>query len=136
MINSRASNWVDRGEPPEPTLSRVLASYLDLSPTQHAVLLGEYARTFRGMAEAGATEVHIAGYLRTLEDKHLGEPHSARSRRAMGIALWHIAKVADVRERALRLLAEAAAAAPSEAPVPLSSWLAERLLRNEQDVGE
>jgi hypothetical protein len=54
----------------------------------------------------------------------------------MGIALWHIAKVADVRERALRLLAEAAAAAPSEAPVPLSRWLAERLLRNDQDVGE
>jgi hypothetical protein len=88
------------------------------------------------MAEAGATEVQIAGYLRTLEDTHLSEPHSAQSRRAMGIALWHIAKVAEVRERARRLLSEAAASAPSEAPVPLSSWLAERLLRNDQDVVE
>ena len=112
MINAKASNWVDRGEPPEPTLGRVLASYLELSSIDHAALLREYASTIRSVAEADATEVHVAGYLRTLEAKHLAAEHSARGRRGMGIALWHIAKAAAVRDRAMRLRAEHAAATP------------------------
>lgn len=106
MIDPRASNWVDRGEPPEPTLTRVLASYLELEPLANAARLGEYAGAVRGMAEADATEVNIAGYLRTLESTHLAEEHPARHRRSTAIALWHIAKVAEVRGRAARLLCE------------------------------
>jgi hypothetical protein len=63
MINTKASNWVDRGEPPEPTLTRVMASYLELEPSANEARLREYARAVRGMAEADATEVNIAGYL-------------------------------------------------------------------------
>jgi hypothetical protein len=128
MINSKASNWVDRGEAPEPTLSRVLASYLELELASHAAELQEYAGAVRGMAEADATEVQIAGYLRSLETSHLAAEHPARHRRAVAIALWHITKAAEVRDRALRLLAEYAAAIPAPAQVPLSTWLSERLL--------
>jgi hypothetical protein len=123
MINAKASNWVDRGEPPEPTLARVLASYLELDPAANEGRLGEYAGAVRGMAEADATEVNIAGYLRTLESTHLVAEHPARHRRATAIALWHIVKAAEVRDRALRLIAEHATS-PSTAPVPLSTWLA------------
>jgi hypothetical protein len=129
MINSSASNWVDRGEPPEPTLSRVLSSYLELDPAAQDAALAEYARIVRGMAKADATEVQIAGYLRTLEKQHLAAEHPARHRRGVAIALWHITKAAEVRDRAQRLIAEYAAAVPAAAKVSLSAWLSERLLR-------
>jgi hypothetical protein len=130
MINTKASNWVDRGEPPEPTLTRVLASYLELEPSANDTQLREYAAAVRGMAEADATEVNIAGYLRPLESTHLAAEHPARHRRAAAIALWHIAKAAEVRDRAVRLVAEYGAA-PNAVQVPLSTWLAERLLRDD-----
>ena len=130
MIDPRASNWVDRGEPPEPTLIRVLASYLELEPLANAAQLREYAGAVRGMAEADATEVNIAGYLRTLESTHVAEEHPARQRRSTAIALWHIAKVAEVRERAARLLAEPRLDQEGTR-VPLSDWLAELLLRDD-----
>ena len=122
---------MDRGESPEPTLSRVLSSYLELEPSAHEAALEEYARTIRGMAEADSTEVQIAGYLRSLEWKHLAAEHPARHRRAVGIALWHIAKAGEVRDRAQRLIAEYAAAIPATSKVPLSTWLSERLLRGD-----
>jgi hypothetical protein len=127
MINPKASNWVDRGEPPEPTLRRVLASYLELEPSAFEPQLGEYAAALRGMAEADATEVQLAGYLRSLEAKHLAAEHPARHRRAVAIALWHVVKAAEVRDRAMRLVEEYTASEPSAARVPLSTWLAERL---------
>jgi hypothetical protein len=130
MINTKASNWVDRGEAPEPTLTRVLASYLGLDPSVNEVQLREYAAAVRGMAEADATEVNIAGYLRPLESAHLEAEHPARLRRAAAIALWHIVKTAEVRDRAIRLVAEHAAS-PGAAQVPLSTWLAKRLLRDD-----
>jgi hypothetical protein len=131
MINPSASNWVDRGESPEPTLVRVLSSYLELEPAAHQAELLEYARIVRGMAEADATEVQIAGYLRTLEGTHLTAEHPARHRRAVGVALWHIAKAGEVRDRAQRLIAEYAAAIPAASRVPLSAWLSARLLRDD-----
>jgi hypothetical protein len=131
MINSSASNWVDRGESPEPTLARVLSSYLELEPTEHQATLAEYALSVRGMAEADATEVQIAGYLRTLERQHLAAEHPARHRRGVSIALWHIAKAAEVRDRARQLLEEYAATVPAASRVPLSAWLSERLLRDD-----
>ena len=136
MINAKASNWVDRGEPPEPTLSRISASYLELEPAAHASQLLEYATTARGMAEADATEVQIAGYLRTLERQHLAAEHPARHRRAVAIALWHVTKASEVRGRALRLLEELPDVAPGAARRPLSEWLAERLLRDDPRTPE
>jgi hypothetical protein len=78
---------------------------------------------------------NIAGYLRTLESVHLTAEHPARHRRGAAIALWHIAKVAEVRDRALRLVAEHDAS-PGVARVPLSTWPAERLLRDDPRTPE
>jgi hypothetical protein len=104
MITPKASNWVYRGEPPEPTLSRVLGSYLQLDAKAPDPVLTRYVLTIRGMAEADATEVHIAEYLKTLEEHHGITDRLARHRRAVAIALWHITKCAEVRDHALRLL--------------------------------
>jgi hypothetical protein len=130
MISSKASNWVDRGEPPEPTLARILAYYLHMDQGAHA--LGEYISTIRGMAEADATEIHIAQYLATLEQKHAVADHSPRERRSVAIALWHIVKAAEVRDRAMRLLDAHAEKADKNKP-RLSTWLAERIL--DKDAG-
>jgi hypothetical protein len=81
------------------------------------------------MAEADASEVQVAGYLRTLEERHGATDHTTHHRRAVAIAVWHIAKCAEVRDRAVRLLHEAPAYTSPQ--VPLSTWLAERLLRGE-----
>ncbi len=129
MISDKASNWVDRGEPPEPTLRRVLASYRHLDPETRGAELQEYATQIRGMAEADATEIQIAGYLRSREEQH-GVSHESRHRRAVAIALWHITKSAEVRDRASQLLRDSGSVATSS-EVPLSAWLAERLLRGE-----
>jgi len=104
MITPNASNWVYRGEPPERTLSRVLGSYLELDAKAPDPLLMQYVATIRGMAEADATEVHIAEYLKTLEAHQGITDRLARHRRAVAIALWHITKCAEVRDHALRLL--------------------------------
>jgi hypothetical protein len=102
MITPNASNWVFRGEPPEPTMVRLLSSYLHADPKAASADLLSYAGTIRSMADADSTEVDIAGYLTTLEERYFQE-HAAKHRRAVAIALWHIAKCAEVRDRALRL---------------------------------
>jgi hypothetical protein len=56
------------------------------------------------MVDADSTEVHLAGYLKDLEREFGISEQEARSRRAAAVALWHIAKVAEVRERARRLI--------------------------------
>jgi hypothetical protein len=56
-------------------LLRSFAVYLELEPVANEVRLREYAGAVRGMAEADATEVNIAGYLRSLEASHLAEEH-------------------------------------------------------------
>jgi hypothetical protein len=104
LTSSTASNWVDRGQPPEPELGRVLSYYLDLGPEPLEPRLRPHVEAIRGMVEADATEVQLAGYLKTIEqDFGVTDSHSRR-RRAAAIALWHIAKCAEVRERARRLL--------------------------------
>jgi hypothetical protein len=127
MISDKASNWVDRGEPPEPTVKRILSFYLHLEPAASDADLSEYAGTIRGMTEADATEVHIASYLRTLEERHAVVDHTSRDRRAVAISLWHVVKAAEVRDRALRLIREYAARLKETQP-RLSTLIAERLL--------
>ena len=130
MINRSASNWVDRGEAPEPTLARILSSYLDLDPAAHAEALERHAAAVRGMAEADASEVQIAGYLRSAEHEHLADEHPARHRRGVAIALWHVTKAAEVRDRAQRLISEFAAETPERSQESLAAWLASKLTRD------
>lgn len=131
IISKKAGNWVDRGEPPNPTLRRVLARFFErLSPGDEA-WLDEHANTVVGMVAADATEVHIAAYLRSIvaeEGAPNREPLGARS---TAIALWHIAKAALVRDFAERVLR---GEVPVNEPTPdsFSHWVASRLLSPEE----
>ena len=63
ITSRKASNWVDRGEPPGPTLRRILAALFRRDVDTDARWLGEHAEVVLGMVAADATEVHVAGYL-------------------------------------------------------------------------
>ncbi len=130
MTDGNAGNWVDRGESPDATLVRILNFYLDRR-LDAAVTLG-YAVTVRGMMEANATEVQVVDWLHSLELEHAVDQPSARRRREVALSLWHVAKCAQLRDRAARERAHAVATRDGdERHVPLSEWLAERLLRDE-----
>lgn len=60
--------------------------------------------SIRGMVEADSTEVHVAGYLKEVEQAFGMTEEHGRRRRGTAIALWHIAKCAEVRDRACRLI--------------------------------
>ncbi len=128
MISPNASNWVNRGEPAERKLTRVVRHFRGFDAAVSDGQLQEYASVLEGMVAADASEVQVASYLGYLEDQ-LGRSRSpSRHRRLVAIALWHIAKVALMREEALRLLREGVPEATSD-QVSLSEWLAERILR-------
>src|SRR6478752_4707287 len=82
LISKNAGNWVDRGEPPNPTLRRVLAYFFErLEPTDEP-WLEEHALIIVGMVAADATEIHIAGYLKSVvreQGSPTREPLGARS---------------------------------------------------------
>jgi hypothetical protein len=108
----------------------ILNFYLDRR-LDEAVTLG-YAVTVRGMMEADATEVQVVDCLHSLELEHAVDQPSARRRREVALSLWHVAKCAQLRDRATRERAQAVVAGDAPAPrVPLGEWLAERLLRDE-----
>jgi hypothetical protein len=104
LTDSKASNWVDRGQPAEPELTRVLASYVGQDPAAPDARLRVHVDAIRGMVEADSTEVHLASYLKEVEQAFGVTEEHGRRRRAVAIALWHIAKCAELRERARRLM--------------------------------
>jgi hypothetical protein len=126
---SKAGNWVDRGEPAEPVLRRILAFYFDRHDAADEPWLSEHATAIRGLVEADATEVHVASYLyRVLRE--LGLPSPPRGR-VTAIALWHVAKAAHVRDFAERVL-RGEIPRPVSTSEPLAGWLAARLLTPEE----
>ena len=126
MISDRASNWVDRGEAPEPKIAGALRHFIGFDvATDDAALLDE-ARTLVAMVSADASEIQVASYLGCVEEKFGRARSDARTRRLQAIAIWHSAKAALTRDRALRLLS----GAPSDATIEhqhLSEWLATRI---------
>ena len=109
-MSRRASNWVDRDEPLEHTLARVLGHPLGMAPDDPR--LTEHVLTIRGQVEADATEVHVAAYVRSLFPLFELADIEGSASRILGIALWHIAKAGLVRDRARRQLALADAQRP------------------------
>jgi hypothetical protein len=104
LTDAGASNWVDRGQPAEPELTRLLAYYVGQDPKAPYARIRIHVDAIRGMVESDSTEVHVAGYLKEVERAFgLSEEHGRR-RRGTAIALWHIAKCAELRERARRLM--------------------------------
>lgn len=131
IISKKASNWVDRGAPPNPTLRRVLAYFFERHDAAHEAWLEEHANIVLGMVAADATEVHIAGYLRSVV-REIGSPvREPLGARSAAVALWHIAKAALVRDFAERVLQ---GEVPVNAPTPdtFSHWVASRLLTPEE----
>lgn len=114
MISDRASNWVDRGEPAEPKIAKGLRHFFGFDVQVDDAALVEYALTVVGMVAADASEVQVAAYLGYLEDGLGLERSTARHRRLVAVALWHVAKAALTRDRALRLLGGAAHDATAE----------------------
>ena len=104
LTDPNASNWVDRGQSPEPELTRVLASYLGQDPREPDPKLRPHIAAVRGMVEADATEVQVAGYLKEVEQAFEVREGEGRQRRTVAISLWHIVKCAELRERARRLI--------------------------------
>lgn len=127
IISKKASNWVDRGEPPTLTVERVLSRFLDLNPADRHDWFREQANIITAMVDADATEVHLAGFLQSLLEES-GRPAAEYGLcRLTAIALWHIAKAALVRDFAERVLR---GDVPVNEPTPdtLGHWIAERLL--------
>jgi hypothetical protein len=127
IIWKKASNWVDRGEQANKTLRRVLAHLFDRFDVEAEPWLDELAVTILGMVAADATEVHLAGYLRSVAREEHVFPHDDFRARDAAVALWHIAKCALVRDFAERVLN---GEVPANEPTPdsFSHWIASRLL--------
>jgi hypothetical protein len=127
IISQKAANWVDRGEPPNPTLRRVLAHFFERFDPADESWLEEHVLIVLGMVAADATEVHIAGYLRSVV-RQVGFPtREPLGDRSAAVALWHVAKAALVRDFAERVLG---GEIPVNQPTPdsFSHWIASRLL--------
>jgi hypothetical protein len=131
LITKKSNNWVDRGEPAGPTLQRILAHLFGRHEPTDRPWLEEQAATVLGMVTADATEVHVAGYLRSVA-RGLGYPAGEPAGvRPAAIGLWHAAKAALVRDLAERVLR---GEIPPNEPTrePLGHWLAARLLTPEE----
>ena len=131
ITSPHASNWVDRGESSTRTLRRVLAHFFERQDPKFADWLDEQALIIAGMVAADATEVHVAGYLRSVV-REIGTPtREPLGARPAAIALWHIAKAALVRDFAERVLrGEIPVNQPTEDT--FSHWVASRLLSAEE----
>ena len=131
ITSEHAGNWVDRGEPAEPVICRILAHHFDRHAEDDAPWLLQHARTVLGMVEADAPEAQVAGYLRSVA-RELGlEPGQPVGTRLVAVALWHAAKAAQVRDFAERVLrGEVPVNTPT--PEPLGEWLAARLLNEDE----
>ncbi len=129
MTNSKASNWVARGEPPVPVMQRVLKFFFNRHDSADQGWLVAASEDVLGMVAADATDIQIAGYL-----KHVAAQQSLEfppKARLTSIALWHIGKAALVRDAATRLLNSDLVGQSGEQP-KLSEWLPLRLLSPEE----
>jgi hypothetical protein len=131
IISRKAGNWVDRGEPALPTLRRVLAYFFERHDPADQEWLDYQGNTILGMVAADATEVHVAGYLRSVVREQGWPRREPLGARPAAIGLWHIAKAALVRDFAERVLR---GEIPVNAPTQdrFSHWVAQRLLSPEE----
>jgi hypothetical protein len=99
-MSRRQLNWVDRLEPPEPEIARVLRRFLKLDAAREADTEAGYAHAVVQMVRARASEGDVANYLAYLEEQRGHPVTPPPMRRYVAIAIWHIAKAALVRDGA------------------------------------
>ncbi len=131
IVPRGANNWVDRGEPDLPQLVAVLRHFLGPERDISEERLEDAARDIQGLVWGHATELHVSGYLRRLGEELDIDENELPPRRMVAAALWSIAKLAMVRDNALRVLNGQPVPAPVQPPA-LSEWLAARLLSPEE----
>ena len=122
-----ASNWVDRGGSDLPQLVTVLQHFFGPERDIPDERLQDAARDIQGLVWGNATERHVSGYLRRLGEELGIDENQLPPRRMAATALWSIAKLAIVRDAAMRAAEGRPLPAPPQLP-PLSEWLAARLL--------
>ncbi|MEP6765951.1 MAG: hypothetical protein ABJB66_16685 [Gemmatimonadaceae bacterium] len=105
-------NWVDRLDFVEPIVGRVLGHTLGMDAADERLI--EHILAIRGLVEADASEVHVACYVRPLYELFSVPEPDPRASRTLGIALWHIVKVALVRDQAKRRIDEVVALLPPQ----------------------
>ena len=103
-LASEGAQPVDRGDPADPTIQRLLAHFYGLQLDEHREQLELPASTIIGMVAADATEVHIVGYMRSIARDLDVEDRPLQYARVTAIAIWHAAKAALVRDFAERVL--------------------------------
>lgn len=125
LTSRNAGNWVDRGASPLPLMHRTLEFFFERHGPEDSEWLRRAAEDVYGMVAADATDIQVAGYLKSVaRSQGIEFPPKARLH---SITLWHIAKAALVRDAATLLLNSDLAAHVVDAP-PLDEWLASRLL--------
>ena len=100
MSRRDVGNWVDRGQPLEPELNRVLAIYLQKDPVRDGSELRTYVSAIKDMVEAGTSAADVAGYLRHVEGELGIAEQEGRVRALASVALWHVVHAGRVRKAA------------------------------------
>src|SRR2546428_9979076 len=97
MSRQDVGNWVNRGQPPEPELTRLLAVYLEKDVVTGGATLRPYVTALREMAEAGTSDAQLAGYLKHV-DQEVGRPQeTGRVGQLAATALGHMPRRASIR---------------------------------------
>ncbi len=96
-MSRQTSNWVDRGDPVEAPLARVLGAALGVGADDPR--LSDCITVVRGQVEAAATEGDVATYVRSLFATFDRPVLDVATHRILGTALWHLAKVGLDRDR-------------------------------------
>lgn len=96
-MSRQTSNWVDRGDPVEAPLSRILGAALGVAADD--ARLAEHTAVILGQVEAQATEGDVATYVGSVFPSFNRPLPEVDAHRLLGTALWHIAKLALVRDR-------------------------------------
>jgi hypothetical protein len=96
-MSRQTSSWVDRGDPVEGPLARILGGALGVAPEDPRLI--ESLLVLRGQVEASATEGDIATYVGTLFPRFAQPLPNSPLLRLLGTALWHVVKAGQLRDR-------------------------------------
>ncbi len=114
-MTTHRSNWVERGDPIEPEVGRVLAHLLGVAVDD--ARLEQPVLAIRGLVEARGSEMDVTVYVRRLFEPFGRLSPDVAVTRLVGCALWHVVKTGLVRNHAHRRVEELMRQLPPEAPL-------------------